>query len=419
MQANTGLRIGTSRWTSDSPRTYEQTHPWINFRLNLARVPYRFWMLLGEASSKCDMIAGVPLPPRTADSLHVLYLAKGALATTAIEGNTLSAEEVHKLVRGQLDLPPSKDYLAQEVDNVIDACNGILSDLKRGTAPALSPHRVKELNAQVLRGLEVSQEVQLGKVRSHPVGVARYLGAPPQDCEYLLDRLFNWLNGSEFDLADKLGQLGVPILKAIIAHLYLAWTHPFGDGNGRTARLVEFQILVSSGVPSPAAHLLSNHYNETRSEYYRQLDRSSKSGEGPIDFLMYALGGFVEGLDGQVKAIRIHQWDVAWENYVHGVFRDRNKPADIRRRHLVLDLSERGEPTRRQQLRMLTPRLAEAYATKTDKTLSRDLNALQEMDLVRRDPEGVVANKEKILAFLPLSGPVPQETTAQLPLPIE
>ena len=66
---------------------------------------------------------------------------------------------------------------------------------------------------------------------------------------------------------------------------------------------------------------------------------------------------------------------------------------------------------------MLTPRLAEAYATKTDKTLSRDLNTLQEMDLVRRDPEGVVANKEKILAFLPLSGPVPQETTAAASTP--
>ena len=401
------------------PRPYEQTHPWINFRLNLARVPPRFWMLLGEASSKCDMIAGVPLPPATANSLHVLYLAKGALATTAIEGNTLSAEEVHQLVRGQLELPPSKNYLAQEVDNIIGACNDILSDLGKGAVPPLSSERVKGLNAQVLKELEVHPEVQPGQVRSHPVGVARYLGAPPQDCEYLLRRLSNWLNGADFNLEETLGQLGVPILKAIIAHLYIAWIHPFGDGNGRTARLVEFQILVSSGVPSPAAHLLSNHYNETRTDYYRQLDHSSRSGEPPTAFLMYALRGFVDGLEEQVKRIRVHQWNVAWENYVHGVFRDRNKPADIRRRHLVLDLSEQLKPMRRQQLRRLTPRLAEAYATKTDKTLSRDLNALEKMDLVRRSPEGVVANREKILAFLPLSGPVPQEIAAQLPLPME
>jgi hypothetical protein len=72
------------------------------------------------------------------------------------------------------------------------------------------------------------------------------------------------------------------ILKAMVAHLYLAWTHPFGDGNGRTARLIEFHILLSAGVPSPAAHLFSNHYNQTRAEYYRQLDRASKSGGHPF-----------------------------------------------------------------------------------------------------------------------------------------
>ena len=160
---NTGLKVGTSQRPSSVPRTYEQTHPWIDFRLNLARAPYRFWMLLGEARSKCDMIAGVPLPPRTADELHVLYLAKGALATTAIEGNTLSAEEVHKLLRGQLDLPPSKEYLAREVDNVIDACNDILSDIGQGTVPPLSPRRVKKLNTQVLKGLDVGQKSNWGE----------------------------------------------------------------------------------------------------------------------------------------------------------------------------------------------------------------------------------------------------------------
>ena len=45
------------------------------------------------------------------------------------------------------------------------------------------------------------------------------------------------------------------ILKATLAHLYIAWIHPFGDGNGRTARLVEFMLLSRAGVPSPSAHL--------------------------------------------------------------------------------------------------------------------------------------------------------------------
>ena len=40
---------------------------------------------------------------------------------------------------------------------------------------------------------------------------------------------------------------------------------------------MEFQILISSRVPSPAAQLLSNHYYETRQEYYRQLHVASQT----------------------------------------------------------------------------------------------------------------------------------------------
>jgi hypothetical protein len=88
-------------------------------------------MLLGEARSKCEHIANVPLRPATAEQLHLLYLAKGALATTAIEGNTLSEDEVVRHLQGKLQLPPSKEYLAKEIDNIVAACNRIGSDVRR------------------------------------------------------------------------------------------------------------------------------------------------------------------------------------------------------------------------------------------------------------------------------------------------
>ena len=34
------------------------------------------------------------------------------------------------------------------------------------------------------------------------------------------------------------------ILKAVIAHLYLTWIHPFSKGNARTKNLVGFMLLV-------------------------------------------------------------------------------------------------------------------------------------------------------------------------------
>lgn len=57
-------------------------------------------MLAGEAVFKCDHLAGVALNPDAARELMNVYLAKGALATTAIEGNTLTEAEARKRVDG-------------------------------------------------------------------------------------------------------------------------------------------------------------------------------------------------------------------------------------------------------------------------------------------------------------------------------
>lgn len=113
-------------------RKYENSHPWLTFSLDLRRAPPRVWITLGEAQSKCRHLAGVPLKPETADELHRVYLARGLLATTAIEGNTLTEREVRDLIDGKLKLPPSRQYLADEIDNVLAACNGMLRDARRG-----------------------------------------------------------------------------------------------------------------------------------------------------------------------------------------------------------------------------------------------------------------------------------------------
>ena len=384
---------------------YRETHTWITFRLDSRAAPPRFWTLLGEACAKCEHIANIPLAPETAERLHAVYLVKGARATTAIEGNTLSEDDVSNLKRGELRLPPSKEYLGVEVRNILDACDEMLSFAARARPlPPLSAERVKALNAQVLRGLTPDEGVVPGETRRREVGVLRYRGAPARDCEYLLARMCRWLNEMDFGAAITRSNLAPAIIKAIIAHLYIAWIHPFGDGNGRTARLVEHQILLSSGVPSPAAHLLSNHYNETRSEYYRQLDRSSRAPDGAMGFMLYALQGFVDGLDSQIAEIRRQIWRDVWTNYVHSRFRDRNGLANSRRRLLALALSERDRPIPRREIRRLTPDLAERYYGKTDATITRDLNVLAGMGLVKRTKEGAMANTNLLLAFLPPAG---------------
>lgn len=289
--------------------------------------------------------------------------------------------------------------MGQEIRNIVDACNQIADSALSGDLGKTSVEGIKELNALVQRALPLKEDVFPGVIRRHDVGVGRYRGAPQQDCKYLLTELCRWLNSESF-LPDENRKIAFGILKAIIAHLYVAWIHPFGDGNGRTARLIEFRLLLSCGVPSVAAHLLSNHYNMKCDEYYRQLDLSGRSGGDVFPFIKYALQGLDEGLNEQILTIEKHQLEVHWINYVHETFRDKGSVADTRRRQLAVDLTEAPEPVPIVHLRYISPRIAEAYAGKTDSTVRRDVCALEKMGLIRRGEEGVEINRERMTAFI-------------------
>lgn len=364
-------------------------------------------MLLGEAKSKSQHVGRSLLSPEAAAELLQVYLAKGMLATTAIEGNTLSEEEVRQVLDGKLDLPPSREYLEKEIENVLAAYNVARRELLEDPGLPFTVERLSEYNRLILDGLELEKGVVPGEIRTHAVVVGSYRAAPAEDAEYLLTRLCDWLNGDELDAPAEGPQLAAPlaIVKAVVAHLYLAWIHPFGDGNGRTARLLELQILLAAGFPVPTCQLLSNHYNQTRAEYYRQLAISSREPDGLLSFLAYAAQGFVDQLREQLAVIGEQQFEDRWAQHVHQTFRDRRSETDIRRLRLVLDLSRSfhgsDQPIHKRSIPDLTPRLAAAYATKTEKTLSRDLNAIEKLGLLRRQPDGWVPADEAIRGLRP------------------
>jgi Fic family protein len=383
---------------------YENTHPWLRFSLRIDPADHRLWLRLGEVASKCEHLSGAPLRPEVAVELNRVFLTKGVLATTAIEGNTLSEEQVRQQVEGILELPPSQEYLQQEVKNIIDVCNEeVQAQIDPATeSPSLCAEMIRRYNERVLQNLTVDEGVVPGELRTHSVVVGNvYRGAPAPDCGYLLDRLCEWLEGPDFVAPEKDLQVPYALIKAVVAHIYLAWIHPFGDGNGRTARLVEFHILFSSGVPLPAAHLLSDHYNRTRTQYYRELAHASGSGGDLMPFLRYAVQGFLDGIRGQISEVRSHQMGVAWENYVHERFKDKKtSPTQKRRRDLVLELTGHGwVPVAK--IEDLSPTVARFYAAAGDRMLQRDLNAIAKMGLIDRIHGKVRARKYIIQAFLP------------------
>lgn len=387
-------------------RRYQDTHPWITFQFKVEQ--NRIWAKLGEAFSKNQHLAGIPLQPALATELASVLLTKGALATAAIEGNTLSEAQANRIIHEGEKLAPSQEYLAQEIRNITSALEDIDQAGRASGGFDLTPDWLRAQNARVLDKLEVEDHVVPGEYTKEGLTVGSiYRGAPPADLDYLVERMCGWLNetflkpSQDHNLPDDIRFYNA-VFGAVLGHLYTAWIHPFGDGNGRTARLLEVAILSHSRVvPWVASNLLSDHYNRTRSRYYARLAATSR--EGKIsEFVEYAVEGYVDMLREQIDTVRESQMRVAWTNYVHEKLHGETpgKTKD-RRRELVLALPIDGLVAKK-DVRRLSPALAEQYAGHEERMIARDMNALERLGLVSCEPHGYRSQAWIINAFVPI-----------------
>jgi Fic family protein len=384
-------------------KTNMKKYPWLTFNVNLQSLPPKSWIQLGECVSKCVHISRIPLQPGFAKEMHLIYLTKGIRGTTAIEGNTLTEKQVKQRVMKELQLPPSKEYLGKEVDNILVLCNEIKNSIDRGEKIQITLENICKYNKVILDNVPVPEYVKPGKLRSYPVDAGTYKAPDSASVKSLLKRLCDWLDSAQFDSETE--ALAYAIIKAIVAHIYIAWIHPFGDGNGRVARILEFAILLGSGVPSPAAHLFSNHYNATRAEYYRQLALASKK-KTIVHFVAYAIQGFLDGLNEQLEYIFKQTLGIFWQSYVYEAFeKSRHNKTAKRRLQLILSLSNFKKPFSRKKVRKLISEiknLSELYKGKTQKTVSRDIKELMNLGLIRKKLKGYEIAIDKLLAFLPI-----------------
>ncbi len=390
-----------------------KSHDFIKFPPNLQNIRSRVWLLLGEIQAGIDHIKQLPIPPDDSNMLRRVYLTKGVHSTTAIEGNSFSEEEVAKIINKEMEVPLSREYQEKQIDNMVTAFSTVGRNLIGGESTEFSVDLLHSYHKLVLESLEesLSNEVNIGEFRRHRVEVGRYLAAPPEDIARQMEQFCDWLNDKP--TGPKGYEVAEQIVKAIVAHVYFAWIHPYGDGNGRMSRLVEFAILLRVGVPDIAAHLPSNFYNDTRDKYYKELQNSHgefNEGSYPKEadlhgFLEYALQGFKDELDKQFKRIHGLQILTIWHDVIHAQFRKRFSEnlskTRQRQKRLVLDLTDHRfeKPASRTEIPDITAALARAYRDKTERTIQRDLNELVKMGMLKREEKGYKPNTDILMAF--------------------
>ena len=389
------------------------THSFITFPPDLRALGRSEWLLLGEVAARIQHISTTPLAPDMCQSLRQQSLVKGIHSTTAIEGNAYSEDEVARILAGELHAPPSRQYQQRQVENMARAFAVIETDIANDSLLPFAVAQLHHWHELVMDGLggEGDEAIAVGAFRQHNVTVGRYLAPNPQDAANFMREHCQWLKCAEQRFAGSL--LAAGVLQAIVAHVYFAWIHPYGDGNGRMARLIEFTILRDAGASDVCAHLPSYFYHSTRDEYYRRLQESHgefRDSGYPAEsnlasFIRYALQGYKDELNAQLDIIRACQVDIVWRAHVRGDFYRRFGGALSKKRQrqmrLILELTERSmdKPAQSGEIRGMSTALYAAYYGMSDRTIMRDLDELTAMNLLEKDARGYRPNIGILLPF--------------------
>jgi Fic family protein len=357
--------------------------------------------LLGQCYAYVNAMLNIPIRPDYTKALQFISFNKGALATTAIEGNTLTSEDLAQIQSGK-NLPPSREYQQREVENVLEAFQTIYKELITEKSPQfISSELLKRFHKMIGKDIGEAFGGDPGRFRRRNVIVGAVYRPPSFElvegmvkrfCDWLI-RKFHYNRKQNFDDA---------VIEAIVSHVYIAWIHPFIDGNGRTARLLEFYLILRAGIPTFASHILSNHYNETRALYYRQLQRSSETGDLTA-FIEYALEGFRDGLENTMEVIHRDQKELTWNSSVHdkldGMKGKNNKTMQRLRQLAYYIPSDRFFSL--DEIIFLSTRIAKEYRNLSIITLRRDLEVLVEAELLKVEKSKYRANHELLYRFLP------------------
>ena len=190
------------------------------------------------------------------------YLIASSLYSSKIEGNTIDANSFFRN-RGNKNFPKKKEV--QEIEDLVEAYK-FASENKLNKTNFLKIHEIlsKTFLPVNLRGK--GRKEQVG-VRDSKTLKPVYLAVEPQFVNQELSRLFA-------DIAELLKRdlrYKEVFYYASMIHLWTAKIHPFMDGNGRSARLLEKWFLVSKlGLSAWSIHS-EKYYWDNRPAYYQNI----------------------------------------------------------------------------------------------------------------------------------------------------
>ncbi|MGY4384820.1 Fic family protein [Pedobacter sp. UYP24] len=243
--------------------------------------------LLASVSERIGEVNAIQLN-RPAAELRKSNRIKTIQSSLAIEGNTITEEQITALLNNKHILAPKKDIL--EVQNAI-AVYDQLEELK--------PYKLTSLlkaHKQLMTGLVNSA----GQLRSGNVGIVKgskitHVAPPGNMVKHLLSNLILYAQHDPDPV----------MIKSCVFHYEFEFIHPFADGNGRMGRLWQ-TILLMNSYPVFQFLPIESIIKADQDQYYHALNHSDSIGHCS-PFLVFMLKSMIKAfdvlLDARVKPL--------------------------------------------------------------------------------------------------------------------
>lgn len=208
---------------------------------------------------------------------------KTITGTLAIEGNTLSEEQITAIVEGKQVLGTALELA--EVQGAIKAYESLSE---------LDPYKIEDmLKAHRLMMGDILSEA--GKFRKKSVGIHKggevvHVAPQAHRVSGLMGDLFNWLKEAEDH----------SLILSSVFHYEFEFIHPFSDGNGRMGRLWQ-TLLLSTWNPIFLSLPLESVIKEHQEGYYRSLEVSDENSDC-TQFISFMLEAIRDTLDKNAPA---------------------------------------------------------------------------------------------------------------------
>ncbi len=333
--------------------------------------------LLIEAKTAAGVLKRLPYLSRWIEQVHEEQLRLEALGTSRIEGAEFTQREQEEALASDTPALAGLTHSQRQLRAASDTYRWLRS---LPTHTPVTAELVFGIHQRIVKGCDDDHcepgalrrdgaNVTFGRPRCRGTEGGLELAGAFEDLVQAIAR--------EFPKHDR-------VIQAMAVHYHIGAMHPFGDGNGRSARALEALMLRQAGVNDMVMVSLSNYYYEHQDEYLAALYESRSNGHNLTPFLRFALPAVTERCDALATEIVTHSKRILYREVAQSLFGRLRSP---RRRALAerqLQIISLLLDTDSMRLNELASRVSMYYRNLKfpDRALLRDILGLMDLSAI-------------------------------------